>query len=71
MDTDKVQIYSGYVCEKCGSENVSLSRSDPREAGLLAKVSDALGKLTNPGPMRGKTYVACKDCGHVSVLMIL
>ena len=57
-------------CEKCNSKNIEVSTSVPAKDegffwGLLRKLND---KTTQFGPLAGRFFVICKDCGHISMI---
>ncbi len=64
------EIKKHTVCAKCGSENVEVTTSLPQKnegfiSGLLKKLGDS---TTRMGPLAGRYFVICKDCGHVSMI---
>ncbi len=67
-DLDSIKKHS--VCEKCGSKNVEVSTSMPSKdegflMGMLRKLNDTTARF---GPLAGRYFVICKDCGHVSMI---
>lgn len=57
-------------CEKCNSKNIEVSASIPSKnegflRGLLRKLNNNTARL---GPLAGRFFIICKDCGHVSMI---
>ncbi|SFS76761.1 hypothetical protein SAMN02910357_01720 [Succinivibrio dextrinosolvens] len=57
-------------CGKCNSKNIEVTTSLPSKdegfiGGLLRKLNDS---TTQFGPLSGRFFVICKDCGHVSMI---
>ncbi len=68
--SDLKDIKKHTVCAQCGSENVEVTTSLPAKnegflMGLLRKLGDSTARM---GPLAGRYYVICKDCGHVSMI---
>lgn len=59
-------------CSKCGSKNVEITSSIPKEdegfLGMLRR--KLLDSAIKTGPLAGRIYVVCKDCGHVSFIQM-
>lgn len=66
-----------FTCSKCGSINVELKRSYPKKNGnfLFSNLRTIIDKMKVvlatkcDGPLGGISYVICKDCGHISMIV--
>ncbi len=58
------------VCSHCGSKNVEVTSSLPKEnegffSKMLRKLSDRNYRI---GPLAGRMFVVCHDCGYIAML---
>lgn len=59
-------------CSKCGSRNVEITSSIPnKDEGIFGMLRRKLvDSAIKTGPLAGRKYVICKDCGHVSFIQM-
>lgn len=56
-------------CENCNSKNIEVSSCIPsKNEGFLSGLLRKLNKTAQLGPLAGRFFIICKDCGHVSMI---